>query len=69
MARWYFKEKAPWSVTFAAVLFMVVILLDIATTWGIPERSPTVPDAVHSVPYPIQRGRNLLCSALAGACD
>lgn len=50
MARWQFQEKAPVSVTVVLVLFMVVIALDIAAAWGIPEWSPTVPDAVHTVP-------------------
>src|ERR1700722_3043876 len=56
MARWQFKEKAPLSVTVVLVLFMIVIALDIAAAWGIPEWSPTVPDAVHSVPIRYRGG-------------
>jgi hypothetical protein len=56
MARWYFKEKAPWSVTFALALFMVVLALDIAAAWIIPQWSPTVPDALHSIPVRYKGG-------------
>jgi hypothetical protein len=56
MARWQFKEKAPLSVTVVMVLFLVVIVLNIAAAWGIPEWCPTVPDAAHTVPIRYRGG-------------
>ena len=56
MTRWYFKEEAPWSVKVVLVLFMAVLLPDIAAAWSIPEWAPRVPDALHSVPMRYQGG-------------
>jgi hypothetical protein len=56
MARWQFKEKPPLSVRIVMVLFLVVLWLDIAAAWGIPEWSPTAPDAAHSVPIRYRGG-------------
>jgi hypothetical protein len=38
------------------VLFMVVVVLDIAAAWSIPEWSPNVPDRLHSVPIRYKGG-------------
>jgi hypothetical protein len=56
MARWQFKEKPPLSVRIVMGLFFVVLPLDIAGVWAIPEWSPTVPDAAHSVPIRYKGG-------------
>jgi hypothetical protein len=54
--RWQFKEEPPLSVKIVLPLFMVAILLNIAMVWIIPERSPIVPDRVHTVPIRYKGG-------------
>jgi hypothetical protein len=56
MARWQFKEKTPTSVKVVMLLFFAVLAVNLAAWWSIPEWSPRVPDAVHSVPIRFKGG-------------
>lgn len=83
MARWQFKGKTPTSVKVVMLLFFAVLAVNLAAWWSILEWSPTVPDALHSVPirfkggviYFVQswlvktaRDANWLAIALGAAC-
>jgi hypothetical protein len=56
MARWQFKGKTPLSVKVVMLLFFAAVGVNLAAWWSIPEWSPTVPDAVHSLPIQFKGG-------------
>lgn len=56
MSRWQFKGETPTSVKIVMPLFFAAMALNLAAWWSIPEWSPTVPDAAHSVPIRFKGG-------------
>jgi hypothetical protein len=56
MARWQFKGKTPTAVKVVMLLFFAVMVVNLAAWWSIPERSPIVPDAAHSIPIRFKGG-------------
>jgi hypothetical protein len=57
MARWQFKGKTPLSVKVVMLLFFAALGVNLAAWWSIPEWSPTVPDAVHSLSIQFKGGK------------
>jgi hypothetical protein len=56
MARWQFKGKTPSSVKVVMLLFFAALGVNLAAWWSIPEWSPRVPGAVHSLPIQFKGG-------------